>query len=480
MLPMFARLRRTGRIAYVVAQHMMHNGHSDLVARLIGRESVLPVVVATSGVRLHADTVYLIPSGKDGRVTDGFLELSDPAPENVSTPSVNVLFSSIAETQGGNAIGIVLSGAGSDGTIGCRAIKSKGGLTLAQDPAQAKFDGMPSSAIQARSIDRVLRVEQIGETLAGLFPALVPARSATPNLPAGALRRADRGVSLEPAVTAAEHEELARLVPQILDATGIDFSSYTEETLLRRLEKRKSTLRLRSASEYQALIRQDQGELHILQHLFLVSVSSFFRDRDSFRVLDRALADLVLEKVEGQPIRIWVPGCASGEECYSLAILLSEILCRARRHHPVSIIGTDLNPEALEIAGKGVYRLTAFREMDGEFRGRYFLEAGQHLSLKPEVRSCVVFEKRDVFTGAPPPHLDLVSCRNLLIYLKSPRQDHLVRTFHEALRPGGLLFMGQSESLTFTGNSLFATVDYDHRLFRRRDRDTPTPFRGTE
>jgi chemotaxis protein methyltransferase CheR/two-component system CheB/CheR fusion protein len=474
MLPMFARMRRTGRIAYVVAQHMMHNGHSDLVARLIGRESSLPVVVASSGIRLLADTIYLIPSGKDGWIRDGHLELSDPSSQNISTPSVNILFCSLAETQGAKAIGIVLSGAGSDGTAGCRAIKSKGGLTLAQDPTEAKFDGMPSAAIAAKLIDRVLRVDQVGETLANLFPGtpaappakLIPIPRTTPG--------AGRVVAVEPPVTESQHEELAWLMPRILEATGIDFSSYKEETLLRRLEKRKSVLGLLSASEYQALVGRQPGELRTLQHLFLVSVSSFFRDRESFRVLERALASVLVNKSGGEPIRIWVPGCASGEECYSLAIVVFEILRELHRRYAVAITGTDLNPEALEMAAKGVYRLTAFKEMDNDFHSRYFLRAGQHLSVKPEVKSCVTFERRDVFTGPPPTDLDLVSCRNLLIYLKGPLQDQLLRIFCQALRPDGLLFMGQSESLSFAGHTLFATVDYQQRLFRRRDRDART------
>jgi len=469
MLPMFARVPRTGRIAYVVAQHMMHNGHSELVGRIIGRESALPVVVAENRNTLRADTVYLIPSGKDGCIRGGCLYLSDPSAENLSTPSVNVLFRSIAESQRENAIGIVLSGAGSDGTAGCRAIKAYGGLTLAQDPVEAKFDGMPSAAIAAGQIDRVLHVAQVGETLAALFPGPAPP-TITERIPPAATRDpAEQAIPAEPTVTEAQHLELAPLLRQILDATGIDFSSYKEDTLLRRLEKRKSTLGVHSAQEYQALIRRQPGELNILHHLFLVSVSSFFRDRESFRALERALADLVLGKAENEPLRIWVPGCASGEECYTLAVVLFEILGECRRRYQVRIVGTDLNPEALELAKKGTYRRTACREMDDEHQKQYFNVAGQHLSAGPELRSCVFFERRDVFSGAPMNDLDLVSCRNLLIYLKGSLQDRLVAIFHQALRPDGLLFMGSSESLTFASTALFATVDHGHRLFRRRD-----------
>jgi chemotaxis methyl-accepting protein methylase len=469
MLPMFARMRRTGRIAYVVAQHMMHNGHSDLVARLIQRDSALPVEVAGNGVRLQADHVYVIPSGKDGRVKGGCLELTSPLPGNISTPSVNVLFRSVADAHLSEAIGILLSGAGTDGTVGCRAIKASGGLTLAQDPTEAKFDGMPSAAIGAKVIDRVLRVEQIGEMLAQLYPGRP---QALPAVPESTRRRPNsspqRAEQVTAPVTKAPHPELAPLLEQILEATSIDFSSYKEETLLRRLEKRKSVLGLDSAEAYRAYIRQQPGELHVLQHLFLVSVSSFFRDRESFRVLEKALADLAQGKGAGEPIRVWVPGCASGEECYTLAIVLLEILRETRRQHPVLITGTDLNPEALEMAEQGVYRLTAFKEVEEALQGKYFTRFGQHLAVKPEVKACVTFERRDVFSGAPSNELDLVSCRNLLIYLKGHLQDQLITSFHQALRRDGLMFIGQAESLSFLGGSLFSTLDSSHRLFRRR------------
>ena len=460
MLAMFARMQRTGRLAYVVAQHMMHDGHSELLARLIGRESALPAELGSSGARLEADTVYLIPAGKDGHVRDGRLELSEPAPENISTPSVNTLFRSIAESQRAQAIGIVLSGAGSDGTIGCRAIKQFGGLTLAQDPAEALFDGMPSAAITARLIDRILPVGCIGETLANLFPGQPkPREAASPIVPF------PRQESAEP-----QYRELAGLLRQVLDGTGIDFSHYKEETLLRRLEKRRSTVGAGSAEEYQALIGRDPGELNVLQRLFLVSVSTLFRDRESFRALERSLSDLVRRKPEGEPIRVWVPGCASGEECYSLAVVLQEILREFPHRHPVCITGSDLNPDALATAANGIYRTAAFQEMEPELRNRYFTEAGPNFSAKPELRDCVVFERRNVLAGAPFAGLDLISCRNLLIYLKSPLQDRLVQIFHEALHTDGLLFLGQSESLSFAGNSLFATVDYRQRVFRSRQR----------
>ena len=464
MLPMFARLRPTGQIAYVIAQHMAHNGHSELVARLIQRESALPVVLASDAVRLQADTVYMIPASKDGLVRSGVLTLVEPGSGHISTPSVNALLTSIAQSCGSSAIGIVLSGTGSDGVAGCRAIKAAGGLTLAQLPAEAKYDGMPVAVIEAGLADLVVSTDEVGDRLAARFPGAAAA-------PAVAVAPKAATVTEEPgesAISDAQRRELEHLLRQVLEATGIDFSSYKEETLLRRLEKRKSVVGVTTAEAYQALIRRDSHELHALQHLFLVSMSSFFRDRESFQALERALAARIVGKQEGAPVRAWVPGCASGEEPYTLAVILSELLGSCRQMHSIEIIATDLNPEVLEIARAGIYRQTAFQEMDAALRDRYFIQKGQHFEAVPELKACVRFELRDVLSGTPPSELDLVSCRNLLIYMKSHLQDQLIKSFHQALKSHGLLFLGQYESLSFVGNSLFAPIDHYHRLFQCR------------
>lgn len=445
---MFASMPTTGRIAFVVAQHMAKDGHDELVVRLIGRESALPVVLAEEGTRLQADTVYVIPSGKDACIKGDMLKLCQPAAEHLSTPSVNALFNSIADTRHNQGIGIILSGTGSDGALGIRAIKSRGGLTIAQNPLEAKFNGMPQAAIDTKAIDQVLPVGEIGQALARLFPGITAGTTAYPDME----------------VTNDEVRELAQLLRQVHQVTGIDFSSYKEDTLLRRLEKRKSTLGITSAEAYQSHIRRQPDELKTLQHLFLVSVSSFFRDAESFRMLKMSLSKLVAGKPAGEVIRVWVPGCASGEEPFTLAILLRELTDK----HPIEISATDLNPEALAMAREGVYRQTAFKEMEPMLRERYFSPKGQHFEIAAEIKTCVRFELRDVLVDTPPSDLDIVSCRNLLIYMKSHLQDQLIKCFHQALRSQGLLFIGQSESLSFVGNSLFVPIDHYHRLFRRR------------
>ncbi len=459
MLPMFARMQPTGRLAFVVAQHMAKDGHDALVVRLMNRESALPVVLAGANEELRPDTVYVIPSGHDGVLRGSTLVLREPA--GVSTPGVNALFESIAASSRANGIGIVLSGTGYDGIAGCRAIKAAGGLTVAQDPHEAKFDGMPGAAVEAGVIDEVLPAEAIADTLLRRIPGTVTVQSPPLSAPAAA----------EAAPPATVLKDLSALLQLVHQATGIDFSNYKEETLLRRLDKRMAALGISATTDYLALVRRQPEELGALQRLFLVSVSSFYRDRDSFRELERALAARLAGKRAAEPIRVWVPACASGEEPYTLAMMICELLGEYRRDHPVRIVGTDLNPEALDLARAGVYRLTACTEMDPAVRERHLESRGQHVAVRPWLREMVTFEERDVLTGPPAildGPLDLVSCRNLLIYLKSPLQDRLIAIFHRALAPEGLLFIGNAESIGVAGNALFAPGDHYHRLFRRR------------
>jgi len=466
MLLMFSRMQPTGRIAYVVAQHMAKGGHDELVVRLISRESALPVRLASDNTQFASDKVYVIPSGKEGYVTEGVLHLRDPDGSHVSTPSVNALFASIAESSKQQAIGIVLSGAGRDGTLGCKAIREHGGLVIAQLPEEAKFGGMPQAAIDAKAVDQVMPVTQIGPALAQMFPGKPVSnwrRSAqVHNNPeyALALRSPD---DADPAALDPDLRELQALLPQILKATGIDFSSYKEDTLLRRLKKRKSTLGIASSDAYLSWVGANPEELRILQHLFLISVTSFFRDSDAFDVLKLSLAKMLADKPCSEPVRVWVPGCASGEEPLTLAILLRELTGK----HPIQIIGTDLNQEALELARAGLYRKTAFKEMPLSLRDKYFTAHGQHWQVKPDLAACVTFNQRDVLSMKLSVPLDLISCRNLLIYMKSPLQDQLIQCFHAALRTQGLLFIGQSESLSVVGNALFVPINHYHRLFRR-------------
>lgn len=452
MLALFSKLEANGRYTYVVAQHMAHDAHSELIAHLLNRESALPVIQAAQEQSLMADNVYLIPAGHDAHIDHDRLLLLPPKENTLSTPSVNILFESLAETARQRAIGILLSGAGRDGTTGCLAIKAAGGITIALPPETTKFNGMPSSAIDANAVSYILSIDMIADRLNCQFTE-----------PNNSVVEATLGLPTHVTNTA-----LAELLTLIFDATGIDFSGYKEETLLRRLDKRLSTLGLTSFDGYLNYIVRHGDELHTLQHLFLVSLSSFFRDRASFIELEKALKETLSLKHPGENIRIWVPGCASGEEVFTLAIIVLNLLGDRLSEQPLHIIGTDLNSEAIEAAQKGIYRQTAFREMPDSLRTRFFDEKGHHYQVTETLRSYCQFERQNVIESAPLMNLDLISCRNLLIYLKSPLQIKIIRSFHQALRPHGLLFVGQAESIGIPGNTLFYPVDHYHKIYRRR------------
>jgi chemotaxis protein methyltransferase CheR/two-component system CheB/CheR fusion protein len=449
---LLSSLSENGRVAYVVAQHMAKNGHDELVLRLLNQKSRLKVIKAKTGDPLEPDRVYLIPSGFNGMVQNGLIQLLPPAPEHISSPSVNALFVSLAKDMGNKAIGIVLSGAGSDGVAGCKAIKANGGLILVQDPQSAPYSGMPLAAMQANAADEVLEPEAIAQYLTTMFSTgstalLCPAPSSS---------------------RAASNRHLPALLQNVFEATGIDFSSYKEETLLRRIDRRMATLKIINFERYLVYIEQYPDELKTLQHLFLVSLSSFFRDSRAFAVVKKHLAETVEQKAPGETIRIWVPGCASGEECYTFAILLSEILGESFKRFRIRIIGSDLNPEALAIADTGIYRQTAFKETEPEILARYFETRGQHYQVTEPIRAACEFIRQDVVSANAPENLDIVSCRNLLIYMKSDLQDQLFKKFHQALLPQGLLFIGQSENIGVLGNTLFLPLDHYHRLYRRK------------
>lgn len=449
---LLSSLSENGRVAYVVAQHMAKDGHDELVLRLLNHKSRLKVIKAEACELLEPDRVYLIPSGFNGVVQQGHIQLLPPAPEHISSPSVNVLFVSLAKEMGNKAIGIVLSGAGSDGVAGCKAIKANGGLTLVQDPQSAPYSGMPLAVMQANAADEVLEPEAIAQYLATMFSTGTTAL-------------------LRPATSSSgyvSNRHLPALLQNVFEATGIDFSSYKEETLLRRIDRRMAALKIINFEQYLAFIVQYPDELKTLQHFFLVSLSSFFRDSQAFAVVKKHLAETVEQKTPGETIRIWVPGCATGEECYTFAILLSEIIGDSFKKFNIRIIGSDLNPEALAIAHTGIYRQTAFKEIEPKILACYFETRGQHYQVIKPIRAACEFIRQDVVNVNAPENLDIVSCRNLLIYMKSNLQDQLFKKFHQALLPQGLLFIGQSENIGVLGNTLFVPLDHYHRLYRRK------------
>lgn len=456
MLQLLSKLTPNGRVAYVMAQHMARDGHIELVLKLLNRQQNLPVTAAQANELIKADHVYLIPPACVGVVWKGRIQLLPTTSDYISCPSVNALFHSIAAQAGNKGIGIVLSGTGLDGAVGSRAIKAHGGLIIAQSPESAAFPGMPSAVIESKAAHQVLSPEEIGRYINTKFPA-------TKSPAATHVQTITLGAPVSPDL------QLAALVKMIFDATGVDYSSYKEETLMRRIDSRISRLQLSSFQDYQEYIRKNPQELHILQGFFLVSLSSFFRDNKAFAIVRKHLIDLVSQKKPGKSIRIWVPGCATGEECYTFAILLAEILGEKFTQTNIEIIGSDLNPEALNKAEAGCYRQTALKETEPAIVEHYFEHKGQEYRVAPPVRDICRFIRQNVLDTAPPENLDMISCRNLLIYMKRNLQSQLFRKFHQVLLPQGLLFIGQAENVGLMGSSLFTEVDRYHRLYRRKN-----------
>lgn len=451
---MLPQLKASGNVSYVIAQHMVLDGHSDLMKKLLNRYAVLDVILVNGRQVLQPDKIYLIPAGSDGVVEDGHINLYPPAKERISTPSVNVLFKSIAESCQSYGIGVVLSGTGSDGVIGCRAIQQNKGMTIAQDPASASFNGMPSSAIEAGVIDQIAAAPKIAGVIAKKL--LNNSCSIQNNF------FDDENFSSD------EPDELQPILELVLEKTGVNFTGYRTETIKRRLKARMAAFKIGSMRDYYQYLEKTPGEPQQIQQLFLVSFSSFFRDAASFESMEKHLNQIVTKKNNGEPIDIWVAGCASGEEVYTFAILLTEIKARLGRDNPVHIKGSDLNPIALKQAQSGEYTSKVMKEIAPLHLSKYFIQKGETYIVNDLIKSMCRFKNENVFNVENVKEVDLVSCRNLLIYFKGPLQDQLIGIFHKSLVVNGLLFLGQSESLSASRNRLFKSLDLNHKLYARR------------
>ena len=451
LFALLPRLNPNGHVSYVIAQHMAHDGHSDLMEKLLNRYAKIPVILVAGNEELRPDHVYLIPAGVDGTVQSGQIVLSEPLAHNLSTPSVNLLFESIATAYQKKGIGVILSGTGSDGTNGCRSIKSKGGITIAQHPNSAIFNGMPTSAIEAGVVDLILGVEEISTAINNILPS--QNRSiATYSSPL-------KDNTVQP---------LGSLIQLIKEVTKIDFSGYKEETLKRRLDTRMSVLGIETYEDYLNHLAKHIEEIFRIQQLFLVSFSSFFRDASSFALIRAQLRQKILAKKNMDTLRILVAGCASGEEAYTFAIIANELKSELSLAFEVSIVGVDLNPVAIEQSIAGTYDAKAFKEVDPSIIDDYFQKVNGAFLINDEIKSTCKFHNKDLFNYALDQSYDLISCRNLLIYLKGSAQDQLVRKFHGHLEADSLLFLGQSEMLSPSTSILFHQIDVAHNVYINR------------
>jgi PAS domain S-box-containing protein len=431
---------------YVVAQHMSPT-HRSMMADILSRETRLPVREIIDAEQPRPDVIYIIPPGKNLAFKNQRFILSTPSPEISPKPSVNLMFQSMAEQFEEHTVGIILSGTGSDGTRGLRAIKSSGGITFVQIPETAKYDGMPRSAIDAGLADRVLSPDQMGAELERLvhLPTIVPDLEDSGQRPA----------------------ELAELYERVRQRTKIDFSSYKPSTVQRRLQRRMLATNACTLSEYIDGTDKNPEELDALAKETLISVTEFFRDKDAFRTLERFAREIIDNKNPGDDIRVWVIGCATGEEAYSLAILFSELILEKGKPCNIRIFATDIDNNALNVARRGFYNSAAMSELPPEYATRYFIQNGSGFEPIKALRDCVTFARQDVALDPPFMRLDMVSCRNVLIYFNAELQAKVLSLMRYALREDGLLFLGRSETVS-QQETLFASADRRSRIYRPR------------
>jgi len=434
----------------VVVQHL-ERSHPSVLAELLGKHTQMPVQQAEDGVRAQPDHVYIIPPNAVLTLERGLLRVARPAETGLRTP-IDTFLRSLAQDQGENAVGIILSGAGTDGTAGLRAIKVDGGLTLAQAPETAKYDSMPQSAIQAGLVDFTLPVEEM--------PARLQAYAARL---AGDRRRGNEAADAQ--VTA-----ILPAICEILQRqTGHDFSQYKRGTLLRRIRRRMQIQQTASAPDYVAYLERNAAEVELLHRDLLIGVTHFFRDPEVFAALAGEVIPAIFESdVPSAAVRIWVPGCSSGEEAYSIAILVREHASRFDSKRPIQIFATDIDTEQLAAARLGSYSDEIREHVSPERLERFFTREGASYQVARELREVCTFSEHSLIKDPPFSSLDLISCRNMLIYLAAELQKKLVPLFHFALRPGGYLLLGPSESLA-AYPELFVTENRKHRLFRRND-----------
>ncbi|SDG39296.1 two-component system, chemotaxis family, CheB/CheR fusion protein [Limimonas halophila] len=443
-------------MAFVVVQHLQHGRHSFMDEVLAGY-TAMPVVQAEDGMPVAADRVHLLPSDALLTIHDGALRLEGWAgEEEPRRMPIDTFLRALAEDQGRNAVAVIMSGAGSDGTLGVRAIKEHGGLALAEAFSDTRgrggFESMPQSAVATGLVDFVVTAREMPEQLLAYARHL--------NDIAG-----NTGVETV-AQEAADY--LREICAVLLARKGRDFRHYKTNTLVRRIQRRMQVLRMTSAAAYVEHLREDAQEVERLAHELLITVTSFFRDPDAFDALKQfTIRPLLEDKTADQALRIWVPGCGTGEEAFSIAVLVQEVREELERFPRVQIFATDIDEPAIESARTGRYPKSVAADIPPNRLRRYFTEEEEHDRVVKDVREMCIFSVHDLVQNPPFSRLDLISCRNVLIYFDNELQRRLIPVFHYALREGGYLFLGASETVA-QQKTLFGTVDKKHRIYRRR------------
>jgi two-component system CheB/CheR fusion protein len=445
-------------LAVVFVQHLSPQHDSALVP-LLSSQTSMPVIQVSEGMRVEADHVYVIPPNVHMAISGEELHLRPRPDDRTQYTPVDSFFSSLAEAARARAIGVVLSGTASDGAQGIREIKAAGGITIAQAPETAKHDGMPRAAIATGMVDLVLAPSAMGRHL-------------------NQLSRRAYAETVEPTDLPLDDAELQRVFEMLRQASDIDFRHYKTPTMKRRLLRRMALHRLSDTASYIRLLETDPAELRGLYQDLLIHVTRFFREPESFEAITEHVFPALMEgRQPDHPIRVWVSGCATGEEAYSVAIVMTEFLQRLQGDTRVQIFATDVSESAIEYARTGVYPRNVEADIATDRLRRFFVNNDTGYRVSRMIRDMCVFARQDLTKDPPFSHLDLILCRNVLIYMDAVLQKRLLSVFHYALNPNGFLVLGQAESVGAQG-TLFSMVDKKFRIHRKKVVSTPAsmPF----
>jgi two-component system, chemotaxis family, CheB/CheR fusion protein len=438
-------------IAFILVQHLDPT-HESMMVDLLSSHTSLSVCQATDGMLIEGDHLYVIPPATYLSVADGKIRLSHPQARHGARLPFDFLLQSLAKESGARAVGVVLSGTGTDGSIGVKMLKEKGGLVIAQEPGEAGYDGMPQNAIATGVVDLVLPVARMSD----------------------AIIKYERGAPLTgerdgPTLKDTVQERLPEIIALLRTNTAHDFTHYKHGTLERRIERRMALAAVApgDGDRYLKLLQNDKSELELLAKDLLINVTNFFRDPKVFAVLEqKIIPDLIRNHPSDRPVRIWIAGCSTGEEAYSLAMLFREEMSATAKPTQLQIFASDVDQEAVDIAREGLYPAAIEANVSTERLARYFRKEKQGYRVSPELRAAVVFTVQDVLIDPPFSRLDMVSCRNLLIYLRPEAQAKAISVFSFALNPNGLLLLGSAETVS-DSDGRFEVCSKAERLYRR-------------
>lgn len=454
---MFRHMPSDSNVGFVLIQHL-DPAHKSSMAELLSRYTDMEVLEIEDGMTVEPNKLYVTPPNKNVGLLNGVLHLAVPKEPHGLRRPIDFFFQALADDMEEYAIGVILSGFGSDGTIGIRAIKSMGGMVIAQDPDSAVSGSMPSSAIDTDLVDYIAPPEKIPDDLISYVKRM--------------------GKKPPKRIIGKDEETLSslqKILILIRNRTGHDFSLYKESTINRRIARRINVHQIDKVSDYLKYIQQHPKEINTLFKELLINVTSFFRDPNAFESFKNKLVSEVLDKkMDGDRIRVWVPGCSTGEEVYSIAMIIQEYIDESGKHLEVQLFGTDIDEDAIDIARTATYPSTIISEVSSERLHRFFTKKGEGYKVKKNIREMAIFAPHDVLINPPFSKLDSISCRNVLIYMNKDAQKKMLSAFNYALKPGGILFLGPSESISSFVES-FTTLDNKWKIYKSKKTDyTPS------